>query len=51
MTEDKIKKMIEASELISAQCYYVGEDLSMMDLVSNHIRAVLGGNKNPTDDI
>lgn len=51
MTEEKIKKMIQASSLISAQCYYVGEDLSMIDLVTNHIRAVLGGNTNPTDDI
>lgn len=51
MTEDKIRNMIISASAISAQMYYVGEDLNMLDLISNHIFAVLGGGKNPTDDI
>ena len=51
MNETKIKRMIAAANTISVQSYYVGEDLSMLDLVRNHVYAVLGGTKNPTDDI
>ena len=47
----KIKEMIIAAESAKAQCYYVGEDLSMLEFVANHIAAVLGGGRNPTDDI
>ena len=51
INETKIQHMIAAANTISVQSYYVGEDLSMLDLVKNHIYAVLGGGKNPTDDI
>lgn len=51
MSKNKIKAMIAAAKTVSAQVYYVGEDLGMLDLVANRIRAVLGGGKNPTDDI
>ena len=51
MTEEKIRHMIVSASCISTQVYYVGEDLNMLDFVANHISAVLGGGKNPTDDI
>ena len=51
MQPEEIKKMIAAASTVSTQCYYVGEDLSMLELVANHIRAILGGTANPTDDI
>ena len=51
MDEDNIKQLIANAQTISAQCYYVGEDLSMLVFIANSIAAVLGGRKNPTDDI
>lgn len=51
MTTDDIRKMIASINTIKVQSYYVSEDLSMLDLVSNGISAILGGGRNPTDDI
>lgn len=51
MTNKDIRQMIINAKTIKALTYYTGEDLSMLDLVNSHIRAVLGGGKNPTDDI
>lgn len=51
MTTDDIRKMIASINTIRVQSYYISEDLSMLDLVSNGISAILGGGRNPTDDI
>jgi hypothetical protein len=51
MTKDDIRKMIASVNTIRVQTYYVGEDLSMLDLIINGISAALGGGRNPTDDI
>ena len=36
---------------VSAQAYYTGEDLNLIELIANKLGVSLGGGKNPTDDI
>lgn len=46
-----LKQMYKSTLTVSASAYYVGEDLAIMEQISNRLGASLGGNVNTTDDI
>lgn len=49
--EFNYKDIINSVYTVSAQGYYTGEDISLVNLLTGHINAILGGRGNPTDDI
>lgn len=51
ISESFLKQMYKSSLTVSAQAYYVGEDLALIEQIRNRIYAVLGGGANPTDDL
>lgn len=50
-SNNELKEIYRSILSVSAQAYYTGEDLNLIELVRNKIYASLGGGKNPTDDI
>lgn len=51
MNDKQLAQIVQAINEVNAQLYYTGEDMSLIELISNNIGAVLGGRANPTDDI
>lgn len=51
MSDERLEEIVRSINTVKAQAYYTGEDMSLSELVTNHISAVLGGTANPTDDI
>lgn len=51
LDRNQLNAMFNSVKPVSAQLYYTSEDISVADLITNHISAVLGGGANPTDDI
>lgn len=51
ITDNFLKQIYKSTLSVSAQAYYVGEDLALIEQIRNRIGAVLGGGANPTDDI
>lgn len=51
MDDERLGQIVQAINEVNAQLYYTGEDMSLIELISNNIGAVLGGRANPTDDI
>lgn len=51
MSDSKLEEMARSANMVSAQMYYTGEDLALVELLINGIGGSLGGGANPTDDI
>lgn len=51
MSDSKLEEMARSANMVSAQMYYTGEDLALVELLINGIGGALGGGANPTDDI
>lgn len=51
ISDNFLKQMYKSTLTVSAQAYYVGEDLALIEQIRNRLGAVLGGGANPTDDI
>ena len=51
ISDNFLKQMYKSSLTVSAQAYYVGEDLALIEQIKNRIYTVLGGGANPTDDL
>lgn len=49
-TEEYLQNLYKTSQCVSVQPYYTSEQITLMELISNHIYGVLGGTTNPTDD-
>lgn len=45
-----IERMAQATNVVKAQSYYTGEDISLMTFIAAGLGGILGGNANPTDD-
>ena len=50
-SNEMLKDMYRSIINVSAQAYYTGEDLNLIELARNKIYSALGGRSNPTDDI
>ena len=51
ITNKDLAELYKSTLTVSAQAYYTGEDINLVDLLSNGIGSSLGGGANPTDDI
>ena len=51
ISDNFLKQIYKSTLTVSAQAYYVGEDLALIEQIRNRLGAVLGGGANPTDDI
>ena len=46
-----LKAMYKSTLSVTAQAFYTGEDLVLIEQIRNRLAAILGGTANPTDDI
>ena len=51
ISNDFLKAMYKSTLSVSAQAFYTGEDLALIEQIRNRLAAALGGTANPTDDI
>ena len=51
ISDNFLKQIYKSTLTVSAQAYYVGEDLALIEQIRNRLGAVLGGGSNPTDDV